>query len=293
MEKEGKIYVLKDPLTYEVRVIGQTKQKKLKRRLYTYLYDSLVKNEKWPSCNWIRKLAQNNLLPIIEEIETTDINNLNDREIYWISYYRNLYGSNILNLQNGGQGANPIRKPNIKNIYGINRFTLERVEFTSTAEAATKLNCKQSNIPKAIFGKGECRGHYLSYTEFEENWLPPRNKQFTHVCLENGTKKYYFKTIGDAIIFTGGNRNSHKNGAKSALNKNLIYRNYRWFYFEGPLVITSEKQGELLETPTINNEDNQQPSFSRNTIEGSTTNSRVLTDNAEDSNANTSALLSN
>ena len=47
------------------------------------------------------------------------------------------------------------------------------------------------------------------------------------------------------------------------------------------------KQGELLETPE---EDNQQPSIYRNIIEGSTTNSRVLTDNAEDSNTDTSAL---
>lgn len=47
------------------------------------------------------------------------------------------------------------------------------------------------------------------------------------------------------------------------------------------------KQGELLENPE---EDNQQPSLSSNTLEGSTTNSRVQTDNAEDSDANTSAL---
>lgn len=47
------------------------------------------------------------------------------------------------------------------------------------------------------------------------------------------------------------------------------------------------KQGELLENSEV---DNQQPSIYRNIIEGSTTNSRVLTDNAEDSNANTSAL---
>lgn len=49
------------------------------------------------------------------------------------------------------------------------------------------------------------------------------------------------------------------------------------------------KQGELLETPE---EDNQQPSIYRNIIEGSTTNDRVLPDNAEDSNINTSALPS-
>jgi hypothetical protein len=45
------------------------------------------------------------------------------------------------------------------------------------------------------------------------------------------------------------------------------------------------KQGELLETPEV---DNQQPSLSSNTLEGSETSSRVL---SEDSNATTSALL--
>lgn len=50
------------------------------------------------------------------------------------------------------------------------------------------------------------------------------------------------------------------------------------------------KQGELLENPE---EDNQQPSIYRNIIEGSTTNSRVLADNAEDGNTDTSALPDN
>ena len=48
------------------------------------------------------------------------------------------------------------------------------------------------------------------------------------------------------------------------------------------------KQGELLENLEV---DNQQPSLDSNILEGSTTNSRVQTDNDEDSNANTSALL--
>lgn len=51
------------------------------------------------------------------------------------------------------------------------------------------------------------------------------------------------------------------------------------------------KRGELLGNPNIR--DNQQPSFSRNTNEGSETNNRILTDNAEDSNIDTSALPSN
>jgi hypothetical protein len=47
------------------------------------------------------------------------------------------------------------------------------------------------------------------------------------------------------------------------------------------------KQGELLEHP---NKDNQQPSLGSNTFEGSTTNNRVLSDNSEDSNVDTSTL---
>lgn len=48
------------------------------------------------------------------------------------------------------------------------------------------------------------------------------------------------------------------------------------------------KQGELLETPEV---DNQHPSENSNILEGSTTNDRIQTDNAEDSNVDTSALL--
>lgn len=51
------------------------------------------------------------------------------------------------------------------------------------------------------------------------------------------------------------------------------------------------KHGELLENH--NDNDNQQPSNSRNTIEGSTTNSRGLARNGEVSNANTSAVPNN
>jgi DNA-binding CsgD family transcriptional regulator len=53
---------------------------------------------------------------------------------------------------------------------------------------------------------------------------------------------------------------------------------------------TKLKQDELLETPITVGEDNQQPSLNSNVFEGSTTNSRVLSSNIEDSNADTSVL---
>ncbi len=47
------------------------------------------------------------------------------------------------------------------------------------------------------------------------------------------------------------------------------------------------KQGELLEHPEV---DDQQPSLSSDTLKGSTTNSRSLTDDVEECNGNKSAL---
>lgn len=68
-------------------------------------------------------------------------------------------------------------------------------------------------------------------------------------------------------------------------NEKTIIRNV-----DGRIKTVVFKQGELLETH--NDNDNQQPSISSNAFKGSTTNSRVQTDNAEDSNADTSALPS-
>lgn len=59
-----------------------------------------------------------------------------------------------------------------------------------------------------------------------------------------------------------------------------------WDFLEQ--IIGVFKSGELLENPEV---DNQQPSLSGNTFEGSETNSRVLTSNVADSNTDTSAVL--
>lgn len=51
--------------------------------------------------------------------------------------------------------------------------------------------------------------------------------------------------------------------------------------------MSSRKQGELLGSLEA---DNQQPSLISNNLEGSTTNTRIQTDSAEDGNSDTSAL---
>jgi len=73
---------------------------------------------------------------------------------------------------------------------------------------------------------------------------------------------------------------------------NILKENVVKYFPENMLYKVRVKQGELLETPIDVSEDNQQPSINSNVFEGSTTNSRVLSDNTEDSNADTSALQS-
>lgn len=97
----------------------------------------------------------------------------------------------------------------------------------------------------------------------------------------------FFKSKGVAIGI-------HKQGSIRIFSKDV----YKIIKAVSPYIIESMrykvrlKQGELLETPTLERqkEDNQQPSLDSNILEGSTTNSRILPNKVEDSNANTSAL---
>lgn len=81
------IYKLTDPITHEIRYIGQTDN--IKRRYNDHISSSINKNSSSYNtykCCWIRKVINNNLFPIIEIIEecdTLEISNI--REKYYIN----------------------------------------------------------------------------------------------------------------------------------------------------------------------------------------------------------------
>ena len=94
-----KIYLLKDPVTQEIRYVGQT-YKILKYRLNEHLQDS--KRKKFRNVNWIKSLLKKDLKPIIELIEECSLDNVDEREIYWISYFRSI-NSKLNNHDDGGR----------------------------------------------------------------------------------------------------------------------------------------------------------------------------------------------
>lgn len=249
----GKIYKLIDPRDNSIKYIGQTVQK-LSTRYKSHIYDSLILNEKYKKCTWIRKLAKLNLLPIIELVEEIDKVDLNNRERYWIKYYKEL-GATLTNSTDGGNDmCIKIKKYRErvcnKPVFSFNRYTGETLTFDSTKEASVKTMTSLKNLTKAIHCKGECNGYYWKYTPFGATWVPPKRGNYRHTKLiDINGNVFNFKCITEAIIFTKGTHNRHKNGARSAIKYNKFYRGYYWKEMEGPLFnndANSVNSGDLL-----------------------------------------------
>lgn len=91
------IYVLKEPLSLNIRYVGVTCTT-LSARLSQHIYDS--KKGGTYKRNWIQSLIKKDLKPLIEVIEECNFENYQEREIYWISYYDDLTNTDI-----GGNGV--------------------------------------------------------------------------------------------------------------------------------------------------------------------------------------------
>lgn len=99
------IYVLKCPISNEVRYVGQTRAR-IEKRLSNHIWESKKIKKKYShKDNWILKLSKLELKPIIEKIEEISLDsNLSyvlNRETYWILKFRN--SSNLVNATDGGE----------------------------------------------------------------------------------------------------------------------------------------------------------------------------------------------
>ena len=164
-------------------------------------------------------------------------------------------------------------------VYDLNGNFIQTCDsITKAAEAfANSLTGKVSKV---------CQGERLSAKGYQfryhgDAFIPTKRGK-------NMTMSKYFDVVltiqetGEQIPISNG-----VHGVYKYLSENL-YSNPELSY---TIKLAPVKQGELLENLVVK-QDNQQPSLGSNTLEGSTTNSRVLPDYAEDSNANTSALPS-
>jgi group I intron endonuclease len=101
MEKIIYIYTLKDPRDYQVKYIGKTidVNRRLKEHTKPYnLKTNSLKN------NWLKHIIGLGHYPIMEILEECNKLNWEEKERYWINYYREL-GFDLKNMTNGGEGT--------------------------------------------------------------------------------------------------------------------------------------------------------------------------------------------
>jgi hypothetical protein len=151
LTKRVSIYVLKDPRTNEIRYVGKTK-----RSLKIRLSEHLQQKAKDHHSRWINSLLKQNLQPLIEEVEKCSNSNWEEREKFWIQYYKNL-NFNLTNSNDGGPGShNPSSEARAK-ISAANKGRIRSAETRAKMSAASKNKSAEARAKISAANKGRIR----------------------------------------------------------------------------------------------------------------------------------------
>tara|TARA_R110002126_G_scaffold59268_1_gene155564 strand:+ start:339 stop:1124 length:786 start_codon:yes stop_codon:yes gene_type:complete len=194
MNHSFKIYGLKDPITQELRYVGQTTQKTTRHRFNGHVNEK--KNNK--KNQWIRSLKSKNTLPVIFIIdECYSLDELNYLEIFWIGYFKSI-GCRLTNVTTGGDGV-PGTKQSPETIAKrmINQIGSKRSEETKIklSEAARnrgesfkkKMSDIAKNRPKEYYDKFKDSSLKASKVRSEEEKKILSDKRKA-TLLKNGYK---------------------------------------------------------------------------------------------------------
>jgi len=173
------IYTLIDPKDNQVRYIGKTNN--LKQRLYSHINKSKSGFNSPIHC-WIRKLLDLNLKPSISIQEICNQDNWEEREKYWIQYYREKY-ENITNVSDGG--ITPLKNPDYQKIVYSKKTFKEVYQYNLNGEyikshknamqASKNLNIKRHGIESCLKEKGYSSGGFFwSYIKKDVIEIPQK-----------------------------------------------------------------------------------------------------------------------
>lgn len=96
------IYAIVDPRTDEVRYVGKTTAPPRRFRDHICLARSGL--AEYYSSRWMREILSDNKRPILKILQACAEENWQDRERYWIEFYKSK-GCSLTNLTDGGQGG--------------------------------------------------------------------------------------------------------------------------------------------------------------------------------------------
>lgn len=112
--KSNKVYIGKCESTLQKRIDSHLSQAKRYKSLKSYFHNTLIKNPK----NFIWEILEQDII---------SLKILNEREIYWIAYYKSNNKKFGYNLTKGGDGGSiTLNHPNKKEIYKKSSETRKR-----------------------------------------------------------------------------------------------------------------------------------------------------------------------
>jgi group I intron endonuclease len=155
MSKVGYIYCLKDPRTSEIRYVGQTINDPKKRMAQHIHQEKRTKGKLTHVNSWIRSLKQNNLRPIMEILEECVIDELNNKEIYFIKTFREKH--NLCNHSEGGQGVRGHKM--------TEESKAKRLITLSTSAAWAEKHKTHSILMKQLYKEGHVKFGYKHLSE--------------------------------------------------------------------------------------------------------------------------------
>lgn len=159
------IYSLSDPRTNEIRYIGRTISPI--KRYQRHIRNAKSNDHIYHSAIWIRTLLSLELKPVYSTIEECDDTSWEERERYWIKFYRERF--DLTNISDGGKHVSS---------YGFKgkKHSQESIEKMKKARIGVSINQNDKNhkrknsLRKTLDGKKIPVVQYSFDGTFIKNW---------------------------------------------------------------------------------------------------------------------------
>lgn len=213
------IYKITNQINQKV-YIGQTRFQ-LNERWQQHLTASKIGNTKLYQA--MREFGINNF--IIEKIEDCETNKLNEREIYWISYYNSML--NGYNMTVGGSGLSIINHQKVLELWN---------EGLNISEISFILNNSNRHISNHLKAEGITNEEIQK--RGQEKTIKKRQKGINQYDFQ-GNLLYHYNSIFEAEKITGINSSHISSTCK---HNNYSSNGYIWLYDDDNSIIEMVKK---------------------------------------------------